>query len=234
MAKKAKPPESVAGSYTPNPHNVLDSNAFTGASYRAKAMIHEFMRQHNGRNNGHLHACYSWLSERGWLSKEAISEAVKELELRGLILKTKQGGLDLGPSLYALTWLRITNFSGLDIQQKAYWPGAWTNCEIPPKQSVRRVKKRSALPDSRGSTDPAAGAEDWPTDPVTGATKADFHNPTAPVAGDNECCQFPGEKDWAWKTWKAPRNGRPRHSPNSMLCIRLVIDNDRGETRRAA
>jgi len=234
MAKKAKPPEPVTGSYTPNPHAVLDSKAFTGASHRAKAMLHEFQRQHNGRNNGHLHACYSWLSERGWLSKEAISKAVEELELRGLIIKTKQGGLNVGPSLYAVTWVQITDFSGLDIQKKEYWPGAWANCKLLPEETKRRVKKRQTLPDSRGGTDPTTGAVKQTTDPADGAETADFQSFTAPVAGDNECCQFPGAKVWPWMTRKAPHPGRPRSPIASPLAIHLVINNDRGAMRRVA
>lgn len=227
--KNRKPVESVSGSYTPIPHAVLDSKAFMEAKHRAKAMLFEFIRQHNGRNNGHMHATSSWLSKRGWLSKEAISKAVTELERRGLILKTKHGGLNAGPSLFALTWIQITDYSGLDIRQKAYWPGAWADNTIPPEQTTRRVKKRETPPGNWGSTDPTAGEASPSTAPAAGATKADFNDSTAPVAGDNECCQFSGSK-----VWKSPPPSRLRHPLRSPLCIRLVIDNDRGEMRRSA
>lgn len=61
MTKGKKLLEPVSGSYTPVPHAVLDSVAFLGASNRAKAMLFELLRQHNGRNNGHLQLAVAWL-----------------------------------------------------------------------------------------------------------------------------------------------------------------------------
>ncbi len=46
--------EAVDGKYISVPHTVLDSVAFIGARYTAKAFYVEMMRQHNGANNGHL------------------------------------------------------------------------------------------------------------------------------------------------------------------------------------
>ena len=44
---------------------------------------------------------------------------------RNLLIQTRQGGLNIGASRYAVTWLVISNFVGLDIQAKTYHPGAW-------------------------------------------------------------------------------------------------------------
>ena len=151
MARRTKPAESVTGSYTPVPHAVLDSAAYTGSSLRARAMLLEFIRQHNGWNNGRLQATAPWLKTRGWNSKEAIHAAVSELVERGLIVITKRGGRNIGASQYGLTWLHITSFEGLDKGPKSYWPGAWRNCNLPAASSSRRVKKRIERPDSRGS-----------------------------------------------------------------------------------
>lgn len=203
MARRKKPEESVEGSYTPIPHAVLDSLAFVGASIPARAMLMEFLRQHNGRNNGRLQATYAWLSKRGWRSKEAIRNAVAELEQRCLVLITKRGGLNIGPTWYALTWLEISNHAGLDVPKSGYHKGAWANCKLPGVESRRRVRKRDEQPGSRDSTDPMAGAANQPTDPVAGSIKGILVDFTDPVAGHNECCQlYPAEM-------RSPRSGYP-------------------------
>src|SRR5216684_2096811 len=107
-------PERISGLYGAIPVVVLDATAFQGASYAAKALLLELLRQHNGSNNGHLHLARNWLRGRGWTSPDVVSRAVKQLIERGLITKTRQGGLSIGASRFALTWLQITNTVGLD------------------------------------------------------------------------------------------------------------------------
>lgn len=85
MSKRKKPQEAVSGRYTPVPHEVLDSAAFQGASTRAKAMLLELLRQHNGGNNGHLQLSLHWLKTRGWNSADQIQKAKVELLKRKLV-----------------------------------------------------------------------------------------------------------------------------------------------------
>lgn len=126
MARQQKRPvEAVEGSYSAIGHSVLDSVAFIDASYTAKALLFELMRQHSGSNNGHLQLAYSWLKTRGWTSRSVIQRARAELISRNLIICTKIGGLNMGPSQYAVTWLSISNFKGLDIASKDYHKGAY-------------------------------------------------------------------------------------------------------------
>ena len=124
--KQKRPVEAIKGLYSAIPHAVLDSVAFKGASYPAKALILDLMRQHSGNNNGHLHLAYSWLEGRGWKSRDVIHRAKAVLLERQLLIQTRQGGLNMGASQYAVTWLAISNFVGLDIQAKSYHPGACT------------------------------------------------------------------------------------------------------------
>lgn len=123
--KQKRPVEAINGLYSAIPHAVLDSVAFKGASYPAKALILDLMRQHSGNNNGHLHLAYSWLEGRGWKSRDVIHRAKTVLLERHLLIQTRQGGLNVGASRYAVTWLAISNFVGLEIQAKSYHPGAW-------------------------------------------------------------------------------------------------------------
>ena len=123
---KGRPEEAITGTYGAIPHAVLDSAAFMGAGHTAKALLFELMRQHTGRNNGHYQLTTSWLKKRGWNSSDVIERARAVLIKRGLIIQTRQGGMNAGPSRYAVTWLKISNFVGLDIQQSNYHHGAWS------------------------------------------------------------------------------------------------------------
>lgn len=197
MSKAKKPFESVTGRYTPLPHALLDSTAFMGASHRTRSMILELMRQHNGANNGHLHLTLTWLKERGWASVDGIQKAKKEALELGLIVKTREGGLNFGPDMYALTWLPISNFVGLFITQKDYHPGRYLFMDKPPTRKgealpvpVRRAAKRavkrndhSAIRNSPVPSDGMAIAHSVPPD---GTKMALLGESTVPPDGNNE------------------------------------------------
>lgn len=189
---KHKPPEAVAGSYTPLPHALLDSVAFLGASDRAKAMLLELVRQHNGRNNGQLQLSIGWLRKRGWKSTRAIQLAKAELLERGLAVLTRSGGLNAGPDRYALTWLNVSDFAGLDIKPGGFAPGAWRFADPLPVMSKRvppppeNRAKRKARSGSGNSAVPVLGPVTAPTVPVVGTGTALFAVATVPTTGNNE------------------------------------------------
>lgn len=139
MAKK-KPPEALSGTYSAIPHRLLDSGAFMGASHVARSLLFELMRQHNGRNNGHIHCTTAWLKQRGWSSVDVISKAKAELTERGLIVQTRQGGFNIGPSLFALTWIGISGFHGLDLRPGHYQLGMWALMDNQPLTKKRRSR----------------------------------------------------------------------------------------------
>jgi hypothetical protein len=117
--------EKVIGGFFSLPHRILDSAAYRGLSPLAKVLLIELCRQYNGRNNGHLHATYKWLKKRGWVSCGSIQKAKNELQESGLIQLTRQGGLIIGSSYFALTWLSIEDFRGLDLDFNTYQKGRW-------------------------------------------------------------------------------------------------------------
>jgi hypothetical protein len=138
MAKsKKKFPESCTGLFAATPHEVLDSVAFMGASARAKAMLFELVRQHNGRNNGHLQLAISHLRRRGWTSTDQAQKAKEELIERELIVKTRLGGLGMGPDLYAVTWLPVTDLTGLHVRRDEFLRGGWRRLD-PPQPLIKR------------------------------------------------------------------------------------------------
>ena len=59
--KNRKAPERYSGGYSLIPHDVLDSPAYTSCSPRAKALLIDVARQHNGRNNGHMQLTQTWM-----------------------------------------------------------------------------------------------------------------------------------------------------------------------------
>ena len=186
MAKNRKPIESVKSTYTALPHTVLDCAAFVHAGHTARSLLFELLRQHNGRNNGHLQLASPWLKRRGWKSSDTFARAKKELVERELILQTRQGGLNAGPSLFALTWLPISNFVGLDIFAREYQPGAWRFLDPSPL-----VQKRGEHTATRNSPAPSNGTVCTHAAPPHGAKMASLGNATAPPNGNNECYQLP-------------------------------------------
>jgi len=147
--KQKRPVEAIYGLYGAIPHAVMDGVAFKGASYPAKALLFELMRQHSGKNNGHLQLSFSWLQGRGWKSRDVIQRARDEIIERGLLIQTRQGGLNIGASRYAVTWLKISNFVGLEIQGKDYHPGAWGFMDTLP---VAKQNAATSPPNGKGNT----------------------------------------------------------------------------------
>jgi hypothetical protein len=211
MAKgNRKPAEAVSTRYTALPHALLDSVAFMGASHLARSLLFDMMRQHTGGNNGHIHAATGWLRKRGWASTGQIQKAKAELVERGLIVRTKAGGLNAGPDLYALTWLKISNFIGLDLKPAQYHEGAWgllnplpvigskgTDQTITVRSRTaakRTVKKREACSDVRNGTVPPDGIASLSPVPPDGTKTPTFQQSTVPPDGNNECLPLPTRK----------------------------------------
>ncbi len=147
--KKREMPERISGGYSAIPWSVMDSNAFKGATDKAKSLLFALMRQHNGRNNGRMQLNKNWLRRQGWTCPENILKARDELIDRGLVVETRKGGLNMGLNLYALTWHTISDFKDLDISKQSYRQGAYHFCELPPTQRRKPPKKQSKLSDNR-------------------------------------------------------------------------------------
>ncbi|GAB1394785.1 hypothetical protein MASR1M60_29490 [Rhodocyclaceae bacterium] len=201
MTKRRKPPEAVNGSYTPVPHALLDSAAFLGASTRAKALLFDLLRQHNGGNNGHLQLSVKWLLTRGWTSTDQIQKAKSELLERGLVIKTRLGGLGIGPDQYALTWLNIADFKGLELRPGSYYPGAWRMLDAPP------TAKRDDHSSVRNNPVPQDGIESGSAVPSRGTVESISAASPVPPGGNNECCQLPTLEKRSRVVGKVGRSG---------------------------
>lgn len=181
MARK-QPPEQVSGRFAVIPHSVMDSTAFAGSSHPTRSLLFELIRQHTGRNNGHFQLAWAWLRRRGWKSADVVQRAKDELIARQLAIKTRLGGLNAGPDLWAVTWLPISDYAGLsEVSSKTFHPGAWhfLNPPVPlPKRDERTVLRNSA--------DPSNGLANSLTDPSNGTKTAPSEVVAAPSNGNNE------------------------------------------------
>ena len=99
-------------------HNpLLDCEDTCSLSHNAFRLLVYIARQYNGRNNGDLCATLSQLKRYGFNSNDSITRGIRELLECNLIMQTKQGGLNIGPNLYAITWQPIDECGGkLDVQ----------------------------------------------------------------------------------------------------------------------
>jgi hypothetical protein len=213
MAKR-KPPESIKGGYAGMPWAVLDSLAFRGSTDRAKSLLFAVIRQHNGSNNGRYQLTDAWLAKQGYPSKELNSKAQKELIERGLIIKTKHGGLNIGCNFFAVTWLPISNFVGLDITAGDYQQGAYGRCELSATARRKPPINCDMPPDKRGSTTPTTGTGDGLATPTSGAKKAILGAITTPLIGNNVLPPLHSKKAVTGKqriVGKAGRSGIPKN-----------------------
>lgn len=240
MTKRKKPPEAPSGLYAALPHVLLDSTAFMGASHRTRSLILELMRQHNGQNNGHLHLALAWLKNRGWASADGVQKSKEEALERGLIIKTREGGLNIGPDRYALTWLPITNFVGLQITRNDYHPGRYLFMDKPPtskgekqpapvRAAAKRTVKRNARSAVRSSAAPSDGMEMAATAPSDGAKTASLGASTVPASGNNELLPLTPRRSWR-VVGAEGRSGKPKQ-PITQETTAANLPNDHGRIR---
>ncbi len=128
-----------SGNFTLIPHAVQDCANWSACSGTAIKLVCELARRYNGRNNGDLGAALTVLKRRGWKSPTTLNNALRELRHYGLILLTRQGGLNF-PNLYALTWHAIDECGGkLECAATTTPPGDWKE---PRAERFKRPPKR--------------------------------------------------------------------------------------------
>jgi hypothetical protein len=89
------------------PSEVIHSENWARASKPCRALMTDIAVQHSGYNNGDLTASITVLRPLGWTSPGTITALLREAIYYGLLVQTRQGGLLIGASLYALGWKPI-------------------------------------------------------------------------------------------------------------------------------
>jgi len=125
------------------PHHVTGHPNYIKLSGFANRLIIDIGRQYYGSNNGDLCATWSLMKERGWVSKETLNDALRELEHYGFIVVTQYGNRKK-PTLYAIGWRRIDTSTGECKQLEGTVPNAWVIEKAPfVKPSAKRRLKKS-------------------------------------------------------------------------------------------
>ena len=151
--RKRQRGRATAGRFVSIPHVVLESSSYINLRPRALKLLLDVALQYDGRNNGNLTVAWSFMEERGWSSKDTLSNAVQDLVEADLILKTRTGRF-MNPGarcdLYAFTWLAINECPGKDLEV------APTNTP-PRKFSLERSK--NACPETGLGSNQKSGRE---------------------------------------------------------------------------
>ena len=134
-----------SGTFTAIPHAVQDSANWHACSGTAIKLLCDLARQYNGSNNSDLGASMTVLAPRGWKSPSTLNHALHELRHYGMIVLTRQGGLNM-PSLYAVTWHAIDACKGKhDCAATTTPPGDW---KTPCSEPFKRPRKQNASTES--------------------------------------------------------------------------------------
>lgn len=107
------------GRYFQVPHYVIMTEAFRNLSANSHKLWLNLMVQYNGYNNGKIAAVYSQLKEFGWAEK-SLARSLNELQEKGFIEKTRQGGFGLGGrycSYYRFTHLPTDEIPSLGLRK---------------------------------------------------------------------------------------------------------------------
>jgi len=95
------------GRYYNVPHSITDTLAYRSLSVYGFKLWHDLMLQNYGRNNGRIDAIFTRLEKRGW-KNGTLYRSLNELQEKGFIVKTRQGGIGAMKkicSLYRFTHL---------------------------------------------------------------------------------------------------------------------------------
>lgn len=203
----AKPKTSTKHPYAAIEHRVIDSAAYADLSFSARALLTLMTRQLTKDNNGHLHASFKWCKPYGFGSEHTLRAAIAELITHGMIYRTRSHGANGAWARYAVTWLSVTQRSGLFLD--GFNPAAWRNWVAPEKSSRQKVPEQSSRKCSFAPLNPAETAG----------------NPPAKSA-DNElmpCRRLSAHPE--------RRVSRPRQPLTSPLAIHITTTADRGRSR---
>ena len=114
-----------SGNFAALPYSVLRHPNYISLSPRAVKLLLDFCSFYNGKNNGDFTAAWTVIKERGWKSRDQVFKAQQELEEKGFILRTRQGGRHLC-NLFAITFYAIDDCDGkLDRPATNTAPGDW-------------------------------------------------------------------------------------------------------------
>ncbi|MEE2731089.1 MAG: hypothetical protein VYA55_09720 [Pseudomonadota bacterium] len=112
MAKKRSNKSITYRGFFHLPDVLIDHPDYIALSDGARSLLTFIGRQYRGHNNGDLQATMSFMKKYGYTSNRALTAHRKELIERNWIIRTRMGGLGMGPDLFAITWQPIDECKG--------------------------------------------------------------------------------------------------------------------------
>jgi hypothetical protein len=124
MQKKRKKIK-LGYSFIPLPLEILGCEKYCSLSPYSVKLLFDMLSQFKYGKNGDLCASWSVMSKKGWVSRDTLNNALKDLLAKGFIEKTRQGYRRVC-SLYAVTWLPIDLCDGkLDVPETKVASKKW-------------------------------------------------------------------------------------------------------------
>ena len=144
-------------------HWIVDTPQFKALQGSDVKFLVHLGREYNGHNNGDLSIANI---RKHWRSRDTVQNAIKRLIEGGWIIKTRLGGLHMGPDLYAMTWWPIDACKTHDYSAETRASNLWLK-----KMTDRNPEL--VVPESG-----TVGAPNWSRNdhsvPETGTTNARF------------------------------------------------------------
>jgi hypothetical protein len=179
------------GRFVALPWSVLDSRAFLGLSYPARALLLEMARQFLGDNNGRLLCSRTYMAARGWKSMDTLTNAKRELLDAGFLYETVKGQRPNRASWYALTWRMLDRHPSFDAGalegfKRGVYQAADPLPAIQPKPTREELYAKwcTVGPTNNALPVPPVGTEkNAPLVPATGTGRASIVPPTGTGKG---------------------------------------------------
>ena len=147
------------------PHWIIRTDEFAAIKDGALKLLIDLAAQYNGFNNGNL--SIAAIRSR-WPSRSKTTRAAKWLICHSWIIKTKLGGLGIGPDLFAITWWPVDSCKGKHHHPVESVPShLWMKTRNPNPNQVR------AVPES-GTGTPPESPKIGPVIPESGTSGAVF------------------------------------------------------------
>lgn len=104
------------------PHNLLNNPDYQCLTLASRLVLDLLMLQHDGTNNGDLSATLGDFKKLGKTSNDTLIRGLKELQLKNLIIRTREPetlGKNRVCALYAMTWLPTQWRNGRRVHEKS-------------------------------------------------------------------------------------------------------------------
>jgi hypothetical protein len=161
--KRAKP---LVGPFAQLPVDVLTSAAVRTLPHIAHRVLVALTAQYHGGRNGSLTLTRRTARDYGIGDAHALGASLRELEDRGLIVRTRPGSrLPPRSAMYAISWrpidapLPYDSHDALPTVKESNSYGAWTTAETSPHWTTRRRAARWRVPTSPSGAYPLREAE---------------------------------------------------------------------------